>query len=276
MRPLREGVSGVDFTALDSIIGTPGFSAPPLDALDYVAIRNAEDAKALEAHGVTIVSDRPWDGEVLAHIWLNKAICKRSIKLSFRPASGNASIVLARAQGLSGNVQIAAKNCVLIDCGHDHRKNTANIALWSDGGLFYWGYGATSNGLYAELHGDGRSVLFGEDCMLASDIIIRPTDMHAIFDVETRQVVNRSASGRIEVGPHVWLGQRVFVGKDVVIGKGSIIGSGSSVTRTIPEFSLAVGVPAKVVRSGVTWSRSLYPTDADMDAEIARLTPLPG
>ena len=34
------------------------------------------------------------------------------------------------------------------------------------------------------------------------------------------------------------------------IGKGSVIGAGSVVTKDIPPYSVAVGVPAKVIRKG--------------------------
>lgn len=36
--------------------------------------------------------------------------------------------------------------------------------------------------------------------------------------------------------------------KNVQIGKGSIIGAQSVVTRNIPEYSIAVGNPAKVIK----------------------------
>ena len=47
----------------------------------------------------------------------------------------------------------------------------------------------------------------------------------------------------------VWLGRRVIIMPGVHIGKGSIIGAGAVVTKDIPEYSVAVGVPAKVVKS---------------------------
>ena len=42
--------------------------------------------------------------------------------------------------------------------------------------------------------------------------------------------------------------------KGVTIGRNSIIGANSVVTRDIPPYSIAVGSPARVVR---TWSREL-------------------
>lgn len=41
--------------------------------------------------------------------------------------------------------------------------------------------------------------------------------------------------------------------KGVTIGSGSVIGANSLVTRSIPERSLEVGAPARVIRSEVDW-----------------------
>ena len=46
----------------------------------------------------------------------------------------------------------------------------------------------------------------------------------------------------------VWIGSGVIINPGVIIGKNSVVGSGAVVTKNIPPNSLAVGVPAKVVR----------------------------
>ena len=46
----------------------------------------------------------------------------------------------------------------------------------------------------------------------------------------------------------VWLGGGVKVLEGVTIGRGSVIGAGAVVTKNIPEFSIAVGIPANVIR----------------------------
>jgi acetyltransferase-like isoleucine patch superfamily enzyme len=46
----------------------------------------------------------------------------------------------------------------------------------------------------------------------------------------------------------VWIGVNVSVMDGVVIGRGSIIGAGAVVTSDIPPYSIAVGVPARVIR----------------------------
>jgi acetyltransferase-like isoleucine patch superfamily enzyme len=53
----------------------------------------------------------------------------------------------------------------------------------------------------------------------------------------------------ITIEDDVWLGSGVVVVDGVTIGKGSIVGAGAVVTRSLPPDSIAVGVPAKVVKN---------------------------
>lgn len=53
----------------------------------------------------------------------------------------------------------------------------------------------------------------------------------------------------VVIGDDVWIGHRVILLPGVHIGNGSIIGAGAVVTRDIPDYSVAVGVPARVIRN---------------------------
>jgi acetyltransferase-like isoleucine patch superfamily enzyme len=57
----------------------------------------------------------------------------------------------------------------------------------------------------------------------------------------------RTAAG-IDIGDHVWLGAHVVVTDGSRVGRDAIIGAGAVVVGEIPEFAIAVGTPAKVVR----------------------------
>jgi acetyltransferase-like isoleucine patch superfamily enzyme len=57
----------------------------------------------------------------------------------------------------------------------------------------------------------------------------------------------RTARG-IEVDDNVWLGTHVVVTDGSTIGRDAIIGAGAVVVGEIPEFAIATGIPAKVVR----------------------------
>jgi len=47
----------------------------------------------------------------------------------------------------------------------------------------------------------------------------------------------------------VWIGTGAVIGKGVRVGQGSVIGAGAVVTKDIPPYSVAVGVPCRVIRN---------------------------
>lgn len=53
----------------------------------------------------------------------------------------------------------------------------------------------------------------------------------------------------VTIGDNVWLGGGVIVCPGASIGEGTVVGAGSVVTRDLPANVLAVGAPARVVRS---------------------------
>jgi acetyltransferase-like isoleucine patch superfamily enzyme len=52
----------------------------------------------------------------------------------------------------------------------------------------------------------------------------------------------------IHVGEDCWIGGNVTILPGVTIGRGSVVGAGSVVTKSVPEFSVVAGNPAKVIR----------------------------
>lgn len=55
----------------------------------------------------------------------------------------------------------------------------------------------------------------------------------------------------ITIGERCWIAADVFVAPGVTIGSGTVVGARSSVFRDLPEWSVAVGTPAKAVRKRV-------------------------
>ena len=54
---------------------------------------------------------------------------------------------------------------------------------------------------------------------------------------------------RTIIGNDVWIGTRVMIMGGIKIGNGAIIGAGSIVTKDIPDYAIAVGVPAIVIKT---------------------------
>jgi acetyltransferase-like isoleucine patch superfamily enzyme len=57
-----------------------------------------------------------------------------------------------------------------------------------------------------------------------------------------------TSRGDVEIGSDVWLGTGVLILSGVKIGHGTVVAARSVVTRDIPPYSIAAGVPARVVR----------------------------
>lgn len=93
----------------------------------------------------------------------------------------------------------------------------------------------------------------GEDCMLSNNIIIRTSDSHPIIDKNSGQRINFPKS--VIIGKHVWIAPSTTIMKGVSVGDNSIIGSHSVVLHSVLSNCLAVGIPAKVVKENVTWTR---------------------
>jgi maltose O-acetyltransferase len=95
----------------------------------------------------------------------------------------------------------------------------------------------------------GPSVSIGSDVVMGPDVVIMTT-AHAFED----PTVPINQQGGLPVEPvtiedDVWLGTRVVVLPGVTIGRGAIIGANSVVTKDIEPYAVAVGNPARVIRS---------------------------
>jgi maltose O-acetyltransferase len=88
-------------------------------------------------------------------------------------------------------------------------------------------------------------VRIGANCSIGTYAILMDNDYHRL---EPERRYERPESAPIILEENVWLGARVIVLRGVTIGAGSAIGAGSVVTHPIPPRTLAVGVPAKVIR----------------------------
>jgi maltose O-acetyltransferase len=88
-------------------------------------------------------------------------------------------------------------------------------------------------------------IRIGARCSIGTYVIIMDNDFHRL---EPERRDEPSDTAPIVLEENVWLGARVIVMRGVTIGEGSVIGAGAVVTRSVPPRSLAVGVPARVIR----------------------------
>ena len=104
------------------------------------------------------------------------------------------------------------------------------------------------------LHEPGR-IKIGNDCLFAGEVDVTISDMHSIVTMETGERVNPARDVVLE--DHVWVGQRAMILKGTHAGKDSIIGACSLLSGAVPANCVAAGIPARVIRTGVTWRHEL-------------------
>lgn len=89
-------------------------------------------------------------------------------------------------------------------------------------------------------------ISFGDNVSLAPEVFITASDYQFAAGQPFRSQPRKERD--VTVGNDVWLGTRVVVTAGVTIGDGCIVGAGAVVTKDLPSGSIAVGIPAKVIR----------------------------
>ena len=94
----------------------------------------------------------------------------------------------------------------------------------------------------------GGKIRLGNDILVGPNVVMRTANHR--FDNSKKPIKQQGHTiGDIIVENNVWLAANVIVLSGVRIGEGSVIGAGSVVTKDVPPMSVAIGIPAKVVRS---------------------------
>lgn len=102
-----------------------------------------------------------------------------------------------------------------------------------------------------------RSVYIGNDVLTANNVYISDNS-HGYEDV-TRPIMQQPVvfKGAVYIGDGSWIGENVAI-IGVRVGKNCVIGANSVVTHDIPDFSVAAGAPARVIRqyepAAQTWT----------------------
>jgi acetyltransferase-like isoleucine patch superfamily enzyme len=120
-------------------------------------------------------------------------------------------------------------------------------ACLSFGTVFSHPTAEVGRNVYAGLYCCLGDVSLGEDVLLGSRVsIVNGGSQHGIdrLDIPIRD--QPGIFPRVTIGRDTWIGEGATVLADV--GSHCVIGAGSLVTRPIPDYAIAMGVPAKVVR----------------------------
>lgn len=145
-----------------------------------------------------------------------------------------------------------------VDCERGVRNDTLGsvaigLSAKVENGVLLHAYGGSINignevfiGPYTVIYGHG-GVTIGDECLISMHCRILSSD-HAV-PLHDRTI--RSEPDILKptcIGRDVWLGAGVTVLGGVTIGDGCVVGAGSVVKDNLPPHSIAVGVPARIIR----------------------------
>lgn len=162
-------------------------------------------------------------------------IVPKKVSFGCRVVVGESSVIDAR--GIYGSIEIE-------DDVHIQRWCRMTTESYNN----YCGYiniqRSSYIGPYSYMHAIGK-IFIGKNCLFGP----RTTIVAGNHKYQNKNVLIRlqgQLSKNVEIEDDVWLSANVTVLGGVRIGEGAVIGAGSVVTKDIPEYTIASGVPAKV------------------------------
>jgi acetyltransferase-like isoleucine patch superfamily enzyme len=167
-------------------------------------------------------------------------------------------------------MRIAGRNLEITEGGKGLHIDPEFLVIDSDleGYNYLFGKGRlakSSLGLFTYVqHGSNISYsTIGRFCSIGPNVIVahgeHPKDLlstHPLFYehsyiAEIPSLVSGASFNThkaVHIGSDVWIGANCYIKDGVAIGDGAIIGAGAVVTKNLPPYSVAVGVPARVIR----------------------------
>ncbi len=90
-------------------------------------------------------------------------------------------------------------------------------------------------------------VEIGDSALFADGVYVSDFD-HKFAELDLPIKDQGIEKTRVRIERDVWLGTKVTVCSGVVVGQGAVVGANAVVTRDLPEYAVAVGAPARVIR----------------------------
>ncbi|MFT6734265.1 MAG: maltose O-acetyltransferase [Polaribacter sp.] len=100
----------------------------------------------------------------------------------------------------------------------------------------------------------GTKVNIGSNVSISHNVKIYTSNIDTEKMIKTG--VQDNIYGDVMIGDNVLIGANVFICPSVVIGNNVVVGANSVVTKSIPDNSVAGGVPAKVIKTHIGFSKN--------------------
>ncbi len=156
--------------------------------------------------------------------------------------------------GDNNTVEILTEECLCADINIGLKDCPANNCK------VFIGENTTSNGMVIFLAEDNSEVIISKDCMISAGVQIWASDTHAIFNPDTKELLNLGE--KIVIDDHCWIGYNAIILKNTYIPKNSICAFNSVITQSAcknfnenTQGVVFAGNPAKVVKENVNWDR---------------------
>lgn len=162
-------------------------------------------------------------------------------------------VAIGRGSSCNG-LSILCRSHGTIHVGDHVRLETLHVFLLAAAKLIVGEHTAFVGDASIAAH-EARDITIGHNCLIAGGVSFTVSDMHSIVDVETGERVNPPRP--IHVGHRFWLGTKATLLKGATIGDGSIVAAHALVSGAVPANALVGGIPAKVLRTNVTWRNDL-------------------
>ena len=138
---------------------------------------------------------------------------------------------------ISNDVVIAAYT-VLYAIDSDHSSEKGRLKIGNN----------TSIGEFNNIRAAGGSIVIGNNCLISQFVTIVASN----HNIERGKNINVQGWGEkktgVVIGNDVWIGANCVILPGVEIGNGCVVAAGSIVTKSIPENSIIMGAPGKVVK----------------------------
>ena len=100
---------------------------------------------------------------------------------------------------------------------------------------------------HIELLAQNSKIKIGNDVLIAPYVFIT-TNSHGYERVDIPISKQKEIGKKVIIENGVWIGTHAVILPGVTIGHDAIVGAGAVVTKDVPPFAVAVGVPAKVIK----------------------------
>lgn len=187
--------------------------------------------------------------------------------------SGKVYISKPSKKQISGNISISGENSTVF-IGKDTQVKDINIKIKGKNSFVLIGEGCRLGKVTMSLPRDnciivlgsnssfesgvcicdGEAIMIGKGAMISNGVLMRTSDGHGIFDLDSGELLNPPMA--IYINEYVWLGNASRINKGVEIGKHTVLGGASVASGNLNSNCIYAGIPARKIKSNIAWSRT--------------------